>query len=515
MAQLNLSRSLKLALVLFAASCGDGEGGNMVVEVDYLSTRTTTIGGDILITGNVIECNGSPSARAFADGLEVIPASPVVLFTWDSPAPTEGKLFELRIAPSSIPPRIFGLPVKFDLQLEIDCGDGPVVSDPFVIKYLPVQQRYPVSFSTSRFWPGDSVGEFYSCEGSDLVLYSAQSEELYRLSLGFSCVEGRMIGRPLERRHLVSEGQGIAAIEPESDLQQASVLWTRSLAIAGSSVSPGFAPVIVIDTGIGRQMVALGTENGLNLFVPRDVADVVFGDPARVQIPTGDTSTTSLNDGDILILEALRDTQQATLKYFIHRFSAEGVDRGVLEVLSYPWNARSYVAEFSADARAIYVSNGPDADHMALEKRSSEDASVIWSLRSEPELTTDDSENYSISLGESEGRLLAVSTESFIWLDPDDGKKLSLGFSPASSNRFAGGTVAADGSVMMIADAVGSIAQGIYVFSPEGPPSVEIHSAELLFRWLVRGWGDEVLVGYYDDILQLHSHADYMELVGR
>ncbi len=171
-------------------------------------------------------------------------------------------------------------------------------------------------------------------------------------------------------------------------------------------------------------------------------------------------------------------------------------------VAYYGWQAPSYVADFSNDGQSIYVTAAPtDEENVWVEKIDLATQTTVWGTSPE--------EPWRFALAEVLDRVLVASDDGFGWLDPDNGTSLTGVFGPDSSNRFLRANVEDDGSLVLLADHQGSVAQGLYMFSPEGSPIVRLHHNSTLFRWLTPAWGSGTLVGFFDEIHLLDPTNTY------
>ena len=191
-----------------------------------------------------------------------------------------------------------------------------------------------------------------------------------------------------------------------------------------------------------------------------------------------------------------------TLTYYVQRLGPDGTDLGSIIVATYLWRAPSYVATFTMAGDAIFVAAAPDsAQSRWIEKVDVTTGSVLWS--------TAPGDGWLYPLGDGAGRALVASDTGFMWLDLTTGVPASSGFAPDSGNSFLRAFVEPDGSLVMLADDTGGVAQGLYLFAPNGYPTVRFHPGAALFRWLAPGWGTGTIVSFFNEVHWLYSRRDY------
>ncbi|MEZ4270787.1 MAG: hypothetical protein R3C68_04955 [Myxococcota bacterium] len=461
-------------------------------EIDTLLTQRTFIGGDPVLAVRVDGCSAPEAAQVFANTQSILTLEQITLLSpgvdeqdGNNPVP----FFNVRIPQEKLPLATFGLPVEVDVTVEVLCDGQPSLSEPFEMRFLPTSASLVPPFNPRRFWASQTQGDILACEDSSLNLYSQGTTLAQTLALEFPCVQAELSGFPDDRRYLIADGLGVSAIAPTP-----AVLWTRGLDLQGARVSPENDPIILYKEGALRYVVALDRDSGANVFDPVLLDRVPLGPPARNAA------------GDILVLEAQRPGDFSSLTYYVRRFDSGGQFIDVQQVAHYAWNAPSFVAEFDFTSESIYIAAATqNREEQWLQKIDVSTGDVIWE--------TSSALPWSIPLGESFERLLVASDNAFAWLDPQDGTVLtSAPFAPDSGNRFLRASVEADGSIVMLADSTPDVAQGLYLFAPNGDLAMQLSGPDLVFRWLTTGWGDGVLLSYLNEIHLLHATQTYVAL---
>jgi hypothetical protein len=485
--------AFSLALPLTAACSDHAPPEAPGVYVDPLLTVAVQIGGDPLVTGRVSLCPGTPPAVAYADGAEVARVDAVTFFTRtpaDGEAPEPGLLFQMSLAAEALAPNVYGLPATFDLELEIRCGDAWVRSPPFAMIYLPTLASMVPPFRSARFWPASSaVGDFLVCEDTALVLYQGGVTPIRTMEVGFACAVSDLSEGAGDRRYLRGESVGIAAIDGDDTLA-----WSRPSLIVETKVDATRDPVVLREEFGVTVLAVLDRATGADRVGPIDLTRVPLGPLARTE------------SGDILVLESERTAAPDGLTYYVQRLSPDGADLGSIVVATYMWRAPSYVAEFTIAGDALFVAAAPDGDLARwIEKIDTTAGSLLWA--------TAPTDPWRYPLGDAYGRALVASDSGFAWLDLTTGAPASQAFAPDSGNSFLRAYVETDGSLVMLADDTGGIAQGLYLFAPNGAATVRFRPGAALFRWLAPGWGTGTVVSFFNEVHWLYAREEYDALL--
>jgi hypothetical protein len=346
-------------------------------------------------------------------------------------------------------------------------------------------------FNPLRFWASDTEGDILACEDTRLVLFAEGITEAGSMELGFPCAVTTMSEGLGVRRYLWGESLGIAAINTGPELA-----WSRPMLLVDMWSDTLRDPVVLREQGETSELVVLDRGNGKDLVGPLTLAYEPLGPISR-----------AAND-DILVLETELSGDPQTRTYYVERFDDGGTSLNVRSVAHYNWRAPSYIAGFDLAGEHIYIAAAPEReDSFWIEKISlqSDPPTLVWA--------TSPADGWRYPLGESAGRLIVASEEAFVWLDPATGQALSQPFAPDSGNAFLHGVVEQDGSVVMLADATGNAAQGLYIFAPDGTTTLRFRPGAALFRWLAPAWGVGTLVSHYDELHWLHARQDYDALL--
>lgn len=481
-------------VVLLALGCGGktGDVEQLSVAVDPFSTPGTVVGGDLLVTGVTTACDSLDRLEAFADARSIVVAEDLALVGLDFGDGDIRTTFHLPIRAADLPATEFGIPVAFDLTLNATCGGRSATSEVFEQTYLPTVAGLLPGFNPTRFWAASKPGDFLTCAGTDLFSYAGGVTQSTMVSVGFPCIVGELRGFPGQRRFLgaTGKGGGFAVVDPGPIL-----LWSQRLNLVSWLSDSLSDPVVVFDEGDSRKFSVLNRDTGVASVGPVTFLSAdgsVVGEPSRTPA------------GDLLFLRSQRGQSLETLSYLLQRFDSAGNSLGMLKMVEYPFRAPSYIATLNRDGSALYATQATDADNRWLAKIDSVTGDVLWQL--DPDL------GIFIPLGEApSGRLLAASDDGFYWLDGADGSLLSERFGPVSGNTFLKASIEADESIVMIADASGGLAQGLYIFAPDGRAVVALNG-NLRLRWLAGGWGDGPLVSNFDEVHVLHSRQGYDDL---
>lgn len=422
---------------------------------------------------------------AYADGVEVARAETVEpLLIADT---GDARLrFTTTIPGAELSPSRFGLPARFELRLEVGCGAERVRSPGFAMEYVPTTAAIAPPVQPRRFWASDVPGDLLVCQGSDLVLVSAGTTESGRFALGFPCAEAELKGELGGRRYLVADEAGVAAIDPGPALG-----WSRPL------------PLDAVWTDAERDPVVHWQAGGADVVM---VLDFASGADAVGPLPVTHRPRAIARNAanEILVLGSQRDLAAPSLTYVVERFDESGAGLGSVLAAHYAWAAPSYLAEFSFDGAGLFVTAAPTGEGQRWIER-------VDPLTGERVALTTSSAPWRFALGEAWGRLLVASDTQLVWLDPRTGAALSAAFAPDSGNGFLRLRVEPDGSVIMLADATGPMAQGLYVFAPDGATVMRFTSPAAVFRWLTTDWLGGSLIGYFDEVHALPTRAELTE----
>jgi hypothetical protein len=484
------------------ATCACGTAPAAKVEVDHLKTINAVIGGDPLVTAILTNCVGSPEAIAYAGSVTVAHELGVTLFRTDDGTLESGAYnFQLLLDSTELRPSRFGLPVTFDLEIAVRCDGAWIRSAPYAMQYVPTAASLAPPFSPGHFWAGDREGDVLACDDTHITSYIMGSQPSTVLELGFPCGTADFYGEVGARRFARSTLFGIAAVDPGPVLA-----WARPTLLIDAWTDAAADPVVVrVDAGT-EVLAVLDAATGLDVVgpltltrpLPHHTADAgIYGVVTRAE------------SGDLLVIETELITSPASLSCFVQRYSAGGADLGEQLVVHYDWQASSRkcdLVEFDALGDHVYVMSAPVDEATAwIDKIRLADGVVVWST---PEL-----DGWRYPLGEIYGRLLAASDKAFVWIDSETGAVVSSAFAPDSGNAFLYGLVEPDGSMVMLADPVGGVAQGLYLFAPDGTSTLRFSSPSALFRWVTPGWSSGTLVSYYDELHWLYARAQYDSLL--
>ncbi len=482
-------------IVLTFAACSssvDKPAPGLSVSIDPFLTRQTVLGGDVAIAAVVTECSLIDEVIVSAKDIIILSVQNVQAVAVSFGGNEVRNTFALQIPASALPPNVFGIPVVAPMVLEINCAGKTARSEPWAITYLPTAVAVVPAFNPQIFWAATKPGDILGCQGTALVNYKNGITERRRVDLTFPCVVGDLRGQLGGRRYFGTRRGGLAAIDPGPVL-----VWTKTMDLAHWEGNATDDPMVLYDDDNGRHFVVFDRDTGATTVGPYDfnaVAGVVLTRPVR------------LANGDFLFLRSTRPKSLDTLTYSVQRLDSAGVEVSSIQVAYYPFRAISYVAEFSSNGEALYVTKATDADTRWLAKIDTTTGDVIWELKPE-----DEARIY-IPMGEAQGRVLATSDEGFYWLSADKGDILTPRFGPASGKSFLRAVIEADQSVVMIADEQAVGAEGLYIFDPDGREVVAMRGG-LFLRWLVNGWEGGPLLSNYDELHELRSRADYEALL--
>ncbi|MBI5509094.1 MAG: hypothetical protein HY903_10095 [Deltaproteobacteria bacterium] len=482
-----------LGLVVLIAGCSsDAPPKVAALEVDHLMTVSLQLGGDLLVTGRLDHCSPSPTTVAYADGLELARVDAATLFTVDPVAgeAADGALrFQMAIAASALVPLADAVPLAFDLELEAHCEGVWVRSPPYPMTYLPTLASLAPPFRPARFWAAELPGDLWVCEDSTLVLYRAGATPDLSLPLGFPCSATDMANGFGGRRYLHGAGVGLAALDADSTLA-----WSLPFDLVEAELDSWRDPVVLRDVANVTELVVLDRATGADKVGPLALPQSDLGPLARAP-----------ND-DILVLLARREDAPQALAYSVWRLKADGTDLGLLEVARYNWHAPPYVAEFADDGAAIYIAAAPNDDLTRfISKVDTTTGAVLWSTPPEA--------GWLYPLGEARGRAIVASDAAFVWLDPQTGAPVSAPFAPDSKNSFLRALAEEDGSIVMLADDTSGIAQGLYLFGPDGHSTLRLHPGAALFRFMTPGWGEGTLVSFFNEVHWIYGRAGYDAMI--
>jgi hypothetical protein len=367
--------------------------------------------------------------------------------------------------------------------------------------YLPAQASLAPSYELGRFWASDDPGDLLVCRDTALVLYRDGVEPDDTLELGFPCGAADMTLGLGSRRYLVGVNAGIAAIDPGPELA-----WARPMLLQDWWIEVDRAPAIIREVD-GNPEVVLLDQDGADLVGPVPAPGPLPYRPIGATWPIGAVAVNAA--GELLVLEASRTESPPALTYAVHRMTPELVLTGSTRVQEYEWQIPSGEAVFiyDDDASHIYVSAAPDDDNNRWVER-------IELASGEQSWATDPADGWRYPLGDAYGRTVVASSREFIWLDPEDGAEASSRFAPDSGNRFLRAFIEPDGSILMLADPASGVAQGLYIFAPDGSSTVRYHPGAALLRWVAPGWDTEggALVSHFTELHWLHSRAEYEAL---
>jgi outer membrane protein assembly factor BamB len=479
------------------------------VEVDSLMTINALIGGEPIITARVWSCGGTPPVTVYANGIEVLSEASVTLAADDTGGDVElegSSVFQVVIPSAELSPAVFGLPPAFDVELDVKCDNIWVRSPPFAMLYLPAQASLAPAYELGRFWPSDDGGDLLVCEDTVLTLYAGGTNASDTLELGFPCGTADMSPGPGARRYLTGVSVGIAAIDP--DQTGPTLAWTQPMRLQDWWIEVDENPVVIRDNGGSPEIVVLDQGNGADLVDPVPPPGELPYRPTGATWPLGAVAANTASN-EVLVLEANRTNSPPSLTYTVHRLdpTSDLAVLGSVEVQQYDWQIPSAEAVFiyDEDASHIYVSAAPDGETSRwVECVDLSDGAVTWS--------TDPADGWRYPLGDAVGRTVVASDQDFVWLDPSDGSEISARFAPDSGNRFLRAFIEPDGSIVMLGDPAGGVAQGLYIFAPDGTLTVRFHPGAAIMRWVAPGWSDGALVSFFTELHWLYSRAEYEAL---
>ncbi len=466
-------------------------------------TVAALIGGDPIVTGRVWNCDGAPPAVVFANQIELLrdPGVTLVDVQYDDPELELARIFQLVIPAAELTPALFGLPVEFDLEFEVFCGGIWVRSPPFPMIYVPTAASLAPPFQTNRFWPADDSGSLLVCEDSELVHYVGAVTATDRFDLGFACGVTDLSNGLGFRRYLAGVSLGIAAIDPGPALA-----WTRPMIIDDWWAVIGTDPVVVRQEAGAPVIAVLDQNTGLDLHGPRPYPGLPPFRPANATYPLGAVARDT--NGEILVLESQRTDNPDSLTYRVHRFTSDLSPLGAVTVVVYDWRIPTSEAIFVYDQTATHAYLGLAPNETGpkwIDKVHLTAGAVVWS--------TNPDDGWRFPLGDGPIGTVVASDRDFAWLDIDTGALISARFAPDSGNRFLRGLVEADGSIILIADPAGGVAQGLYIFAPDGTSTLRFHPGAAILRWLAPGWGEGSLVSFFSELHWLHSRATYAAML--
>lgn len=468
-----------------------------------MMTINAMIGGEPVVTGRVWKCSGTPPVSVYADRLQVVSDAGVTLAADDTSSDSElegSSVFQVVIPSAELSPADFGLPPAFDVEIEVRCDGIWVRSPPFPMVYLPVQESLAPAYDLGRFWPSDEEGDLLVCDDTVLTLYEAGVEATETLDLGFPCSAADMALDLGGRRYLVGISAGIAAIDPGPTL-----VWARPMLLQDWWLKADQDPVVVRQAGGSPEIVVLERASGDDRVGPVAPPGEMPFRPERATWPTGAVAMEA--GGGVLFLEASRTSSPPSLTYTLHRMAPDLSEVNAIQVQQYAWQIPSGEAVFiyDDDASHLYVSAAPDADgNRWVERIELVAGTASWA--------TDPAGGWRYPLGDAFGGTLVASDQEFAWLDPTDGSETSARFAPDSGNRFLRALVEPDRSVVMLGDPAGGVAQGLYLFAPDGTSTVRFHPGAAILRWVAPGWNNGALISYFTELHWIHSRAGYEAL---
>lgn len=480
------SRSPALLAALLAGitlACGDDDP-TPEVEIDRNLTLPAVFGGDLVVTAAIEGCKGTPPARL------VTPQGVLASVAALEPLQIQGALddrarFVLVARPSVDDAGVYGLPMTLAIHVEVDCSGKTIRSDALEMTYVPTDAVATPAIIPRRFWAADDFGVVMICDDTRLVLHANGVEPTGQaLDVGFSCATAELRGVLGERRYLITERTGIAAIDPGPVLA-----WTRRLDYEDGFVDATSDPIVLSDETGEPQLTVLDYGTG----------EDKVGPLALTYAPVALTRDVT---GDVLALETAREAEPAARVYYVQRFMADGTSLGLTEVVRYAWDAPSYYATFSfAGDRLFYVAAPTnDAERWIASASTLTGESIALSTPNDP---------WRSVLGDAYGRLLVASEDAFRWIDPELGVPMSEAFAPDSGAAFVRIRVDEDGSTTMLADPAATIARGFYVFGPLGDSVVRFNPGSAFFRWMAQGWEDRTLVSYFNELHLVPSRATF------
>ncbi len=486
-----LSRAVVVACALiWLSACDDNttDAATAAVEFDPLLSPTLQLGGDLLVTGRVLECTAISHAQLDTPQETLAQSDALTLFKID-PLPGETPdprvRFQLLVPADTLSPARYGLPLSMPLTLTVQCDGETLVSPAVTFTYLPTWQSFAPSFNANHFWAAAHEGDLLVCDNTSITVWEQGVSAGAPMDVGFPCAVADLSDGIGGQRYLHGEGVGLAAIGDDDALR-----WSRPLNLVDVQVDPDSDPLLLYDDG-DVQLAVLERVDGTTKVGPVSLAYPPLG-PMRFTV-----------SGEIVVLEAERQDEPAALNYYVERFAPTGESLGTLLAYQYPWHAPPYLADFSFAGEALYVAAALSEDERFLAKIDLGSGITTW--QSPPEA------GYLFPLGESYGRLVAATATGFIWLDPATGTPVSESFAPDSGNNFLRGTVEEDGSIVMLADASGNAAQGLYLFAPDGTSTLRLHDPTALFRTLTPAWQSGAIVSFFNEIHWLKSQASYRE----
>ncbi|MEM6533397.1 MAG: hypothetical protein AAF654_12280 [Myxococcota bacterium] len=490
-------------LAAFAlGACGSDDEPTPTAEIDDFLTSQDLVGGPFSVIVALENCGGTPAARLLSGGqvLASVPAiEPLTVLQEDDGgafAETDDRpRFVLTIEAEQLDPAVYGLPVRLELEAEVDCPNGTARSAPYAIRYVPTDDALQPPIRPVRFWPAETTGDLLICEDTELVNYVGGITETSRLNLGFPCSLLELDGQLGERRYAWGSRFGLAAISPAANGGSPALAWTRSVLMEALWTDDSRDPVTLRSeagsTNI-KGLYVVDFETGADLFGP------VFPATGRVFLD----AVTRTASGDVLVLEAERIDDPPSLTYFVRRFDGALADLGTTQVVRYDYAASSDRAPFSFDGDTLFFKDAPvDAETARIGAFDTETLNVRF-------LTTFD-DPWRFPLGDAFGRLLVASESGFRWLDPASGAALSEPFAPTSGRSFLRLRVEPDGSLVMLADATNNAAQGLYIFRPDGSTLMQFTSSQASFGWLATGWNDTSLISYFNEVHALPTRSEY------
>ena len=483
-------------LVAFVSAIGCHENEptpDAKLVVDGLLTVAVQVGGDPLVTGRATNCPGAPPAVAYADGIEVSRLDAVTFFattTAEGETVPEDLRFQMSIPSAALSPAVYGLPLTFDLELEVECNGVWVRSEPYPMTYLPTLASLVPPFRPMRFWPASSqAGDLLVCDDTLLVLYEGGATPIRSMDVGFPCSATDMSEGFGMRRYLRGDLLGIAAVDGDD-----TVAWSRPCLLVESKVDATRDPVVLRKENNLPVLVVLDRATGADKAGPLTLPRTPLGPLARA------------GNDDILVLESERGDIPETLTYTVQRLSPDLTDLGSIVVATYRWRAPTYVAVFADTGDAVYVAAAPDGDTSRwIEKIDTSTGSLLWA--------TSPTDGWLYPLGDAYGRTIVASDAAFTWLNLVTGAPESGTFAPDSGNNFLRAYVEPDGSLVMLADDTSGVAQGLYLFAPDGRSTLRFHPGAALFRWLSPGWGTGSLVSFFNEVHWLYARQGYDDLL--
>lgn len=481
-------------LTLLSAGCAKKPPASVFsVQIDPVLTPVAVVGGDLSIGVLVTRCVVLDTLELRAGAVELAALETVETLPLGNDAKQES-VVQVQVPRSVIDPQLLGIPAEIKVVATASCGDRAAESDPYLVSYLPTVAALVPAFNPRLFWAASTPGDILACAKANLAYYRGGTTETAQFELGFHCLSSELRGLAGERRYLGMHGAagGLAAIDPGPIL-----LWSKSFKLVSWRSGPADDPMVVYDDDDGRHFVVYDRQTGAEVVGPFALPNqdgVVRSRPTRTEA------------GEYLFIRSTRAVGGVSLTYYLDRYSAAGERLSVVKLVSYDFLAKSYFVAISRDASAVYLTQAVDEVTTWLAKLDSTSGATLWRLGGEGSL------GIYRPVYEGEGRLLAASTEGFYWLSTATGAALTPRFGPASGEEFLVASVEQDESVVMIADSRGGVAQGLYIFAPDGRQVVGIGGA-LVMRWLTSGWGDGPVLSNFNELHTLHSRVDYEKLL--